>query len=257
MKKLHLMLHCGGHAATLEEIKAVETPQATDSYCPLPHIDYIDSIRAALDNMGLEVLEESHALARNGGHYFGLFQVDGLKNTKEGKTTGTVVGARNSHTKQFPAGLMAGSSPFVCDNLAFHNEVNVFRRHSKFMMRDLPQMIHKGIGMLLNTWQNHSQRMEVYHQTPITDAEAHDLIIRAFMAGAIGPQSIPAVLNQWYQPEHEEFAADQSLYRLHNAFTNISRGNVLKLPAKSFALQPILDGVAKFETSRELVALEA
>jgi hypothetical protein len=41
-----------------------------------------------------------------------------------------VLGLRNSHDKTFPAGIVAGASVFVCDNLSFLGEVNFSRQHT-------------------------------------------------------------------------------------------------------------------------------
>ena len=52
-----------------------------------------------------------------------------------------VLGVRNSNNKRFPAGLVMGVAPFVCDNLMFCGEVEVSRRHTKNIMSDLPARI--------------------------------------------------------------------------------------------------------------------
>ena len=50
-----------------------------------------------------------------------------------------VLGLRNSHDKTFPAGIVAGASVFVCDNLSFSGEIKFARKHTRFIVRDLPQ----------------------------------------------------------------------------------------------------------------------
>ena len=41
-----------------------------------------------------------------------------------------------------------GSAVFVCDNLAFSAEVTIARRHTRFIERDLPRIVHTAVGRL-------------------------------------------------------------------------------------------------------------
>ncbi|MGV3661435.1 MAG: hypothetical protein ACO1TE_14700 [Prosthecobacter sp.] len=41
-----------------------------------------------------------------------------------------------NHDKTFPAGIVFG-----CDNLSFSGEIKFARNHSRFIVRDLPQLV--------------------------------------------------------------------------------------------------------------------
>ena len=60
-----------------------------------------------------------------------------------------VLGLRNSHDKTFPTGIVAGASVFVCDNLSFSGEVKFARKHTRFIMRDLPMLTGRAVGLLM------------------------------------------------------------------------------------------------------------
>jgi len=158
-------------------------------------------------------------------------------------TSGTVVGLRNSHDKSFPAGICAGNAPFVCSNLVFHNEIVFGRRHTTNLLRDLPQIISRAIGALGDMWTKHETRVTKYAETPLTDDEAGNLILRSYRAGAIGKTMIADVLDQWEKPAHEEFAP-RNLWSLHNSFTEVYKGNLIALPKRSQALHSIFDPFA-------------
>ena len=64
---------------------------------------------------------------------------------------GLVIGLRNSHDKSFPASIALGSGVFVCDNLAFSAEVTIARRHTRFIERDLPRVVHTAVGATMRT----------------------------------------------------------------------------------------------------------
>lgn len=250
MKPLKLTLHCGGHAVESTEVQQVATPLATDSWHPIPHFALVERLREIVADAGMSITQEAHALARGGLRYFGLFQVAGVPNFSQENTIGTVIGLRNSHDKSFPAGINAGSAPFVCDNLAFHNEVKIARRHTKFIMRDLPTLLSGAFGKLTTTWGNNAARIEAYQRRTLDNSEAHDILGRAYRCGAVSKTHLADVLDQWHAPEHDEWKSERNLWGLHNAFTNVMRGNVLALPKRSDALHGLLDPLAGIVLAR-------
>jgi hypothetical protein len=96
----------------------VKTPGGTQSWYPLPHGDLLSEVLGQLDSAGFRLIGESHALSHDGARYFGVLEVS-LEGRSNDSGYGWVVGLRNSHDKVFPAGLVAGTSVFCCDNLAF------------------------------------------------------------------------------------------------------------------------------------------
>lgn len=112
-----LLLHCGGHLATREEVKMTSTPSPTNTWQPIPHIDLIERVEEALHLNHLEIGSVAHALSHEGARYFGLMEIRSPELTAD--DLAYVVGLRNSHDKLFPAGLLVGSSVLICDNLSF------------------------------------------------------------------------------------------------------------------------------------------
>ena len=128
---------CATKESSFEDIQAVKTPEATDSWQPIGHADLVNRVQKQMQGNGWEIVDTYHSLHRFGQRYFGLFHV---KNTGvDNDERGTVVGLRNSHDKCFPAGLCMGNAPFVCSNLIFTNEVVLARRHTKNILNDLSQ----------------------------------------------------------------------------------------------------------------------
>jgi len=74
-----------------------------------------------------------------------------IQNRKQNDDYTWVLGLRNSHDKTFPAGIVAGASVFVCDNLSFSGEVKFARKHTRFINRDLPQLVERSIGLLMES----------------------------------------------------------------------------------------------------------
>jgi len=217
MKELNLCLHCGGYRTDLEAVEKVATPAPVGRWHPIPHIDLHRCIEKAVAALNLRIVAQVHALARKGNHYFGLYQV---VNGHANEEMGLVIGSRNSHDKTFVAGLAAGDGVFACDNLSFWSEVVLGRVHTTHIVRDLPGICNKAVGMLAEKWTSMEQRVVAYKQHALADAQAHDFIIRAVDAGAITTTAIPTVLKEWRTPSHPEFIADgRTAWTLRNAFT--------------------------------------
>ena len=129
-----------------------------------------------------------------------------LTQTRSNNERGTIVGLRNAHDKCFPAGLCAGDAPFVCDNLIFHNEVTLARRHTKNILNDLDQVISRTLGKLFGMWNKQDNRIEAYSEFELEDAQVNDLVVRSCKAGALPKSKIMDVVEQWHDSDHDEFS---------------------------------------------------
>jgi hypothetical protein len=131
----NLMLHCGAHTVDMEDVAVVVTPRATHTWTPIPHAQLIQTVQRALGAAGLCIGTQTHSLSHEGQRYFGLMEINGARSNDD---YCWVLGLRNSHDKTFPAGIVAGASVFVCDNLSFSGEVKFARKHPRYIVRDLP-----------------------------------------------------------------------------------------------------------------------
>jgi hypothetical protein len=98
-------------------------------------------------------------------------------------------------------------------------------------------------------WNSQDQRIEAYKEYELTNAEANDIVIRAYQAGAISKAKIANVVDQWETPEHPEFN-DRNMNSLYNGFTAVLRGGVMQLPKRSDALHSVLDPQVGLEVSK-------
>ena len=117
------------------------------------------------------------------------------------------------------------------------------RRHTRFIERDLPRVIHTAVGRLTDLRQSQDDRIEQYKSTKLDDRTAHDLMIRAVDASALPVTQIPTVLTEWRNPTHEEFTVDgKNFWRFYNSLTSALKGrNLSALPHRSQALHGLLD----------------
>jgi len=251
-KRLNLRI-CGSEstAVSYDDVQSVETPAPTETWRPIAHDYLVGRMKNHLDSAGFNVVGEAHNLARSGQRYFGLFQVN--HNDRNNNERGTIVGLRNAHDKCFPAGLCAGDAPFVCDNLIFHNEVTLARRHTKNILKDLDMVIARTLGKLFGMWNKQDQRVEAYENRELENAEVNDIVVRAYQAGAIGKTKIADVVEQWQDSDHDEFSY-RNMNSLYNGFTEVYKGNLMALPKRSEALHSVLDAEVGFAPAELEVA---
>jgi len=235
-----LMLHCGGQLKTKEEVFAVPAPRATATYVPLPYESFITRIQKQLAVEGISVTEERLALAKDGQRLFGLLALamPGFNQTDYG----CILGLRTSYDRSFANGVSIGAAVFVCDNLSFSGDVTFERKHTAGMLRDLSWMISETVSTLPMRFAAQSAAFEALKQREVTDKDAHDLAIRFWDADALGVLEIPQLINEWREPRHPEFVqGGKTAWRLFNAATEVIKGDLWRLPARTRAIHTILD----------------
>lgn len=242
-----LLLHCGGEVVDLEDVESIRTPAPEGKHFPIPHTRIISETRKAVTDMGLEVATERHALAREGDRYFGLL---GVSNPDSELGYDWVIGMRNTHDKSFAASVAMGTSVWACDNLCFSGEVVLARKHTRFIQRDLNGVVMRAVGKLNQMKVDTEQRYAAYHDREIRDSEVYELVVRGLLAKAYGATAIPAILNEWEEPPHEEFQ-DRNLWSLFNCMTSQFTGakDPSRMINRSAALHGVCDSFAQLSFS--------
>ena len=235
-----LMLHCGGQLKTREEVFAVPAPPATNTYAPLPYESFIVRIEKQLAVEGIKVTEERLALAKNGQRLFGLLALEMPDLVQP--DYGCVLGLRTSYDRSFANGVCIGAAVFVCDNLSFNGEVTFERKHTAGMLRDLSWMISETVSLLPTRFVTQSRTFEAYRGHELSDKDAHDLAIRSWDAGALGALEISRLIHEWREPRHAEFAqTPKTAWRFFNAATEVIKGDLWRLPARTRTIHSLLD----------------
>jgi hypothetical protein len=235
-----LILHAGAQRATRLDVEGVATPEATDTWQPIPHVALVDSLVERFAPLGWSVQHEQFGLWRGGDRFFGVLTLGGAAVAGTGDYT-LAVGIRNSHDRSMSAGIAVGSRVFVCDNLAFSGEVSLTRKHSSQILADLPSIMDTVIDRSQHLQAFQARRIETYKGAELGRIAAHDLVIRAMDAGVISGALVPHVLKEWREPRHEEFRAPTA-WSLFNAFTEVLKGSArLALPRRTMALHKVVD----------------
>jgi hypothetical protein len=127
--------------------------------------------------------------------------------------------------------------------LSFFGEVDLARKHTAHIQRDLPQFVNRGLGLLSLFRKGQEQRFRTYQRTELADAQAHDLTVRAVATQILPITKASELLQEWHTPRHPEFrASGKTAWRLFNAFTEVLKGRLSELPRRTQALHGLLDG---------------
>jgi hypothetical protein len=238
----NLILHAGGKAATIAEIAAVPLPEKTRTYTPVGHDVFVEHVKAQLPGFGFHVLTEEYGLAREGNQFFGVMR---LGNGGSSADWALALGLRNSYDRSFALHMIGGSDVFVCDNRAFHGEIRAREIHSGNVFGRLPKIIADLIARAATMKGEIQRDFDLMKEAPLTDPQAHDLMVMAVRRGAIAGSTIQKVVDEWDEPgsglvadeddaaavialeqrraEIAKAFADRNAWRLYNAFTAVAK----------------------------------
>ena len=109
---------------------------------------------------------------------------------------------------------------FPNDNLSFAGAVTLSRKHTRHVIRDLPNLVRDAFLKFRNLHTEQEARIAGYKNTRIHDRTAHDLFVQAVDHEIIPVITLPTVVSEWRKPSNNEFTHhSRSLWRLHNAFS--------------------------------------
>ena len=209
----NLCMSGGGEIVDRETVALVETPQGTESWKPVPHIEVIEAVSEVVRAHNWTITEEQFGLAREGQKLFGVMKI----NRSSSADWVRCIGLRNSHDKSFSMGLSAGISVMVCSNMAFGGSTVIKRRHTSRI--ELTQLVNVAVNELENEFlmmEEVCEKMKVLYLKD--DDEARSRIVRAAEIGAINSCDIVPVFREFKHPRHEEFS-EPTRWSLLNAFT--------------------------------------
>lgn len=211
-----LVVHRGGWEATPADLACVPVPEATDSYVPVPYPRLVEELKLHIPRFGLAVEDERYALARDGNQMFGVLTC----RNGHAADWGLAIGIRSSYDRSISVQGVAGSRVFVCDNLAFHGETQLSRKHTANVFRDLPDLVYRMLESVSAMKQRLGEEIERMKSTPLAQAQAHDLMVRAIRGGALPASKLPKVIEFYEGLDNFDFAPSTA-WSLFNAFTAV------------------------------------
>ena len=241
---LNFMIHCGGEHLSREELNALPTPPPLGpKHVQVPYGEFVDLIEDSFRDVGLAFGETAFATNREHGQFFGMAEVKGL--TMKQNKWATVAGFRGAWDQSLKRSLVIGDHVFVCDNLSISGEIEVGRKQTTNIMRDLPYLIHDAVAQIKGRHEAQEIRYDRYERAQLKDHQVNHAIIQMLRQGIINTQRVEKVVNEYYEPTHEEHLnenGERTIWTLHNAATESLKGvGLATLPRRTIQLQGLLD----------------
>ena len=227
MHNAQLVSHVDTDIVTRAELQALVTPQPTQTFKPIPHIELVNMLEVVLEQNQIRIYQEQFAIRRDGSVLFGVLQL-AYGETEDGRAA---LGLRTANNKTMSIQLCAGLSVFVCDNLAFRGDMIALRRkhtsglNLRIELAGAVQRFQEHFGRL-------ASEVEQLKTRNLPDVEAKALIHDAFAGGLMPVRFLPEVSRGYFEPELAEFAP-RNAWSLHNAFTGAAKAMPIttRLPA--------------------------
>jgi hypothetical protein len=229
MSRGDILLHCGGQPADFQEICAVEVPEQTETYRPVPHGDLVRLIQEEVaTRIGLADPRQTFGLNRHGKQLFGTLVYDlgeqpdvdmlaafGQGELKEAiaKAYGYTIAFRNSYDKTMGLGIVGGVTTFVCDNLCLSgSDFTIHLPHTKNVWeRAVPEVMVK-VKESIGQFQHSVQFLERMKGLRLDEDRAYEMIGLARGRGVLTQRQSTACF--------EDFRAMKKAAKLPDHFTH-------------------------------------
>ncbi|MBT3679265.1 MAG: hypothetical protein HN995_12920 [Candidatus Marinimicrobia bacterium] len=217
MTQSQLLMHRGGQECTLDDLRSIPVPPRTSSYVPISHYDYSIKIASIAQDLLPEYkLERSKfGTAHSDQQLFGIHTF-----RTRSDSLGLSIGFRSSLDKSLSAGLVAGASVLVCDNLCLSSDSQVMRlrKHTTNILEDLELIIVKCILRARSTFHSIEVESEMMQGIPVDDRVAWETLGYLYGRKVISARQMPVALKEWHNPSHVDFEP-RNQWSLFNALT--------------------------------------
>lgn len=162
--------------ANRSDLGRIRLPMETQSYKPVPHLTFIESILEEADKKNFSLMRESYDLARDGNIMVGRLIFEG-----EEDGMGMQVGALNSYDKSKAAVIALGNQIFLCMNGMVSADYQLRRKHTTNIWRDLTELINLGVENLHTEYRNNAMIKNRYSEMDINKRNQAELLGRLFV----------------------------------------------------------------------------
>ena len=217
MQHGQLLSHVDTDLVTREQLALVETPDATRSFKPVPHIELIETLEHVLGLNHITIRKEQFALRRDGSTLFGVLQL-AYQDTADGMAA---LGIRTANNRTMSIQLCAGLCVFVCDNMVFRGDlIALNRKHTAGLH------LRTEINHAILRFQDHFGRLtgEIANlkDRSVSDTDAKAVLHDVFVKGILPIRLLPEASHLYFEPFVEEFKP-RTAWSLHNAFTAVAK----------------------------------
>lgn len=214
-----MIAHCDTNYVPEDQVRAVEAPEWTDTWHPVPHAMVLDAMQAACKVNGLEIMDRQYSLNGTGTRMFGCWS---LVPAQASHASTGMLAIRNSTDKSMVLGIAGGTKVFVCDNLALSGDYLQFRKHTGGLdldeLREIAaRAVEQGVQKVAEFQAWHMGLREV----PLPEAHRKVLTYNLLEQGALPPSKFNEYI-ECHEVERDDWG--NSVFAAHGAVTRTLRG---------------------------------
>jgi hypothetical protein len=217
-----------------DDLYGVATPNATDSWKPVPHIEVVNTLTERAAARGLVVKNERFALLDGtlygengvqtripGARLFGSLDFAPIPGMPFPAGCAPSAGLRNSADKSFALSILSGARVFICANGVLSAEHIISRKHTSGL--DLTESIDTALDAFMESLRGFNETYERLRSRRINRTRAHSLVVELAQAGAFASSDILPVVREFENPRHPEFA-ERNGWNLYQSCTEVMKG---------------------------------
>ena len=215
-----------------DDLYGVVTPDPTETWRPVPHIDVVNTLTDRAAARGLVIKSERFALLDGT-----LYGANGVQTRLPGaRLFGSLdfaptgmpfpagcapsAGLRNSHDKTFALSILSGARVFVCANGVLSGEFSISRKHTSGI--DLAESIDEALNSFMESLRGFNETYERLRSRQLRKTSAHSLVVELARAGAFSSSDILPVVQEFENPHHDEFR-EHNAWNLYQSCTEIMK----------------------------------
>jgi hypothetical protein len=219
--------------ASRDDLYSVSTPEPTDTWRPVPHIDVVNTLTDRAAARGLVVKNERFALLDGtlygeggiqtripGARLFGSLDFAPIPDMPFPVGCAPSAGIRNSHDKSFTLSILSGARVFICANGVLSAEHIISRKHTSGL--DLTESIDTALDAFMESLKGFNESYERLRARRLNRVKAHSLVVELAQAGAFASSDILPVVREFENPRHVEFA-EKNGWNLYQSCTEIMK----------------------------------
>jgi hypothetical protein len=178
------LLSGNSYRITLEDLKQIVPPPATETWKPIPHHEVLQAAIDEATRRGYEIDDVQISVAGkktielNGReiefHDVKMFSVIKLTSKTSTGDMQYAIGVRNSHNKTMAAGVTVGYTVLVCDNGCFSGDYKLTRKHTNGI--NVVELMREAFDELPRQWEKFQAQLDQLKQRVMSDMEVRSAL---------------------------------------------------------------------------------
>ena len=191
----------------------------------LPYSRLVNTFEESLDKAGIVPVSKSFITTANGGRFWGRYDIGNGVHVG-GDAFKRIITLQGSYNGSLKHGYSVEMERLACLNgmVIMEQVFEMFKKCSanndlQFISGDMPQVLENGTTYALQT-------VERMGNINVSDAQARNIVSNIVDMGklkGVSPKTGHLIFNNWRNPSNDEKPLGDTLYRLYNAATRLTR----------------------------------